>query len=177
MLLLKIMLLSFDDAKVRRFLQPSKKDYLLSSKKCLSFDVYQAVVCEHNRIVYENTFILHFLKKMYINKKIRMRFLTSLTCFLVGADGFEPPKSKDSRFTVCPIWPLWKTPLTFGLSLLSDSNQRPRDYKSRALANWAKEAIFTAVFRTREGQVVKRLQSYYLFLNYQNFSGIFLSVP
>ena len=30
--------------------------------------------------------------------------------FFVGADGFEPPKSKDSRFTVCPIWPLWKTP-------------------------------------------------------------------
>ena len=28
----------------------------------------------------------------------------------VGADGFEPPKSKDSRFTVCPIWPLWNTP-------------------------------------------------------------------
>ena len=27
------------------------------------------------------------------------------------------------------------------LSLLSDSNQRPRDYKSRALANWAKEAL------------------------------------
>ena len=26
------------------------------------------------------------------------------------------------------------------LSLLSDSNQRPRDYKSRALANCAKEA-------------------------------------
>ena len=53
----------------------------------------------------------------------------------VGADGFEPPKSKDSRFTVCPIWPLWKTPVPFVLSLLSDSNQRPRDYKSRALAN------------------------------------------
>ena len=30
--------------------------------------------------------------------------------FLVGADGFEPPKSRDSRFTVCPIWPLWNTP-------------------------------------------------------------------
>ena len=28
----------------------------------------------------------------------------------------------------------------FWESLLSDSNQRPRDYKSRALANWAKEA-------------------------------------
>ena len=30
------------------------------------------------------------------------------------------------------------------LSLLSDSNQRPRDYKSRALANWAKEAFLSS---------------------------------
>ena len=30
---------------------------------------------------------------------------------VVGADGFEPPKVKTSRFTVCPIWPLWNTPL------------------------------------------------------------------
>ena len=29
----------------------------------------------------------------------------------VGGDGFEPPKSKDNRFTVCPIWPLWKPPV------------------------------------------------------------------
>ncbi len=29
----------------------------------------------------------------------------------VGKDGFEPPKSKDSRFTVCPIWPLWNLPV------------------------------------------------------------------
>ena len=36
----------------------------------------------------------------------------------VGADGFEPPKSKDSRFTVCPIWPLWNTPKLFSLNLL-----------------------------------------------------------
>ena len=60
--------------------------------------------------------------------------------FFVGADGFEPPKVKTSRFTVCPIWPLWNTPYFYFkvqlfLSLLSDSNQRPRDYKSRALAN------------------------------------------
>ena len=105
MLLLKIMLLSFDDAKVRRFLQPSKKYYLLSSKKCLSFDVCQAVVCEHNRIVCENTFILHFLKKMYINKKNKDAISHILNLFLGGS------KSKDSRFTVCPIWPLWKTPI------------------------------------------------------------------
>ena len=29
---------------------------------------------------------------------------------LVGEDGFEPPKVKTSRFTVCPIWPLWYSP-------------------------------------------------------------------
>ena len=29
---------------------------------------------------------------------------------LVGRDGFEPPKVKTSRFTVCPIWPLWYLP-------------------------------------------------------------------
>ena len=33
------------------------------------------------------------------------------------------------------------TLVTALLSLLSDSNQRPLDYKSRALANWAKEAF------------------------------------
>ena len=28
----------------------------------------------------------------------------------VGEDGFEPPKVKTSRFTVCPIWPPWYSP-------------------------------------------------------------------
>ena len=73
------------------------------------------------------------------------RILAKVVTLIVGKDGFEPPKSKDSRFTVCPIWPLWYLPNLFFkeqlasqhlfLSLLSDSNQRPRDYKSRALAN------------------------------------------
>ena len=48
---------------------------------------------------------------------MRLKRGASLFCFQkafseVGADGFEPPKSKDSRFTVCPIWPLWKTPVS-----------------------------------------------------------------
>ncbi len=40
------------------------------------------------------------------------RMATSVAPFAerVGADGFEPPKLKSSRFTVCPIWPLWNTP-------------------------------------------------------------------
>ena len=107
----------------------------------------------------------------------------------MGKDGFEPPKSKDSRFTVCPIWPLWNLPLTlslfqkthlrqlhnelrflFSLSLLSDSNQRPRDYKSRALANWAKEAVIVCSAVT----VVKRVQMYGFFFNYKTFSTFFL---
>ena len=33
------------------------------------------------------------------------------SCFWgVGRGGFEPPKSCDSRFTVCPSWPLWYLP-------------------------------------------------------------------
>ena len=32
---------------------------------------------------------------------------------MVGSGGFEPPKSKDSGFTVRPIWPLWKLPDQF----------------------------------------------------------------
>ena len=35
-----------------------------------------------------------------------------LDSFCVGEDGFEPPKSRDSRFTVCPIWPLWNSPVS-----------------------------------------------------------------
>ena len=35
------------------------------------------------------------------------------TSAFVGKDGFEPPKVKTSRFTVCPIWPLWYLPNLF----------------------------------------------------------------
>lgn len=38
------------------------------------------------------------------------RILAKVVTLIVGKDGFEPPKSKDSRFTVCPIWPLWYLP-------------------------------------------------------------------
>ena len=52
----------------------------------------------------------------------------------VGSGGFEPPKSKDSGFTVRPIWPLWKLPnAAHTKSQRRDSNPRPADYKSAAL--------------------------------------------
>ena len=31
--------------------------------------------------------------------------------FLVGDGGFGPPKLNSSRFTVCPLWPLGKSPM------------------------------------------------------------------
>ena len=62
---------------------------------------------------------------------------------LVGKDGFEPPNSEEDRFTVCCRWPLGYLPLKnqivknyiqyLSLSHLSESNQRPTDYKSVAL--------------------------------------------
>ena len=52
---------------------------------------------------------------------IKASFASALICTtipqflrrLVGKDGFEPPKAYASRFTVCPIWPLWYLPLSF----------------------------------------------------------------
>ena len=32
---------------------------------------------------------------------------------VVGEGGFEPPKLKSNRFTVCPLWPLGNSPLTY----------------------------------------------------------------
>ena len=37
----------------------------------------------------------------------------------VGEDGFEPPKTYVSRFTVCPIWPLWYSPRPYLLHFLA----------------------------------------------------------
>ena len=56
----------------------------------------------------------------------------------------------------------------FCLSLLSDSNQRPRDYKSRALANWAKEATSFVRRYCRKASANVRL-----FFELQNFFHFF----
>ena len=41
-------------------------------------------------------------------------------------------RSRNNRFTVCPIWPLWYIPI-LQKSRRRDSNPRPTDYKSVAL--------------------------------------------
>ena len=50
--------------------------------------------------------------------------------FLVGRGGFEPPKVKTDRFTVCCHWPLGNLPIW---SWRLESNPQPADYKSAAL--------------------------------------------
>ena len=54
---------------------------------------------------------------------------------------WKPADLQSAPFGRSGILPISISKFNFFLSLLSDSNQRPRDYKSRALANWAKEAV------------------------------------
>ena len=74
---------------------------------------------------------------LYANKKRNKKLWFHFLLLFVGVAGFEPttPCSQSRCANRTALHPE-----TFFLSLLSDSNQRPRDYKSRALANWAKEA-------------------------------------
>ena len=47
---------------------------------------------------------------LYRLSYFRLKKARKLVGLVVGEDGFEPPKVKTSRFTVCPIWPLWYSP-------------------------------------------------------------------
>ena len=73
---------------------------------------------------------------------------------LVGEDGFEPPKVKTSRFTVCPIWPLWyspKIPKNFG----ADGGKRTHDPEITNHVLWPTELHRQCCF-------VFRLRLYFL---------------
>ena len=72
----------------------------------------------------------------YKNKKDLKDFLSSL--FFCGQWWI---RTTEGESQLSYSQPHLATLVTALLSLLSDSNQRPRDYKSRALANWAKEAF------------------------------------
>ena len=60
---------------------------------------------------------------MDAQKKSTSVFVTLV--LLVGAGGFEPPKLKSSRFTVCPHWPLGNTPISAPESGALDYYSRP----------------------------------------------------
>ena len=67
-------------------------------------------------LLFEST--LGYALKSFGQKKNSSIFTTLE--FLVGAGGFEPPKLKSSRFTVCPHWPLGNTPIFFLCPLPDD---------------------------------------------------------
>ena len=54
--------------------------------------------------------------------------------YIVGVIGFEPIQSETPDLQSGPALPLRRTPYTFK-SQWRDSNPRPADYKSAALAN------------------------------------------
>ena len=73
--------------------------------------------CSTAELHWQNNVCLFFLER-----KTRLKLATlslegwcsinwATSATFVGEDGFEPPKVKTSRFTVCPIWPLWYSPL------------------------------------------------------------------
>ena len=62
---------------------------------------------------------------------------------ICGESRIRTCEVKNSRFTVCPRWPLEYLPKNHYLkepSRWRDSNPRPADYKSAALASWATSA-------------------------------------
>ena len=78
------------------------------------------------------TLCKHFIK--FISMLAFYKFLK----MFVGRAGFEPTKTKVSGVTVRPSWPLWYLPNTIIFkepSRWRDSNPRPADYKSAALAS------------------------------------------
>ena len=88
----------------------------------------------------------------------------------VGRTGFEPVKVKPADLQSALVGRLSISPRNFKLlkyvlilSRQRDSNPRPRDYKSRALANWAMPAFLSY-----------RAQKYNKFWNLQNFWEFFL---
>ena len=84
---------------------------------------------ENLKINSQNNFHLYHLKN-FCSNATQFSNLQILKLVTVGKGGFEPPNSEEDRFTVCCRWPLGYLP---NLSHLSESNQRPTDYKSVAL--------------------------------------------
>ena len=82
----------------------------------------------------------------------------------MGADGFEPPKVKTSRFTVCPIWPLWNTPniyfnVRFGASCRIRTNDPeitnhvlwPTELKRRVMQRFFATPFYTSAEKRCKG--------------------------
>ena len=80
---------------------------IIPSKSCYWLTVYDKAseVCAVHGSLHCCT-----RRKRKIRTLLQSETGSDFSC-LVGAGGFEPPKLKSSRFTVCPHWPLGNTPI------------------------------------------------------------------
>ena len=88
---------------------------IASSKSCYWLTVYDKAseFCTVHRSLRYRT-----RRKRKIRTLLQSETGSDFSC-LVGAGGFEPPKLKSSRFTVCPHWPLGNTPISYLQSSLT----------------------------------------------------------
>ena len=88
---------------------------IIPSKSCYWLTVYDKVsefCAVHGSLHYCTR------RKRKIRTLLQSETGSDFSC-LVGAGGFEPPKLKSSRFTVCPHWPLGNTPISYLQSSLT----------------------------------------------------------
>ena len=75
----------------------------------------------------------------YLNIKSYLSFIPKMIC---GESRIRTYEGEAIRFTVWPRWPLEYLPnFKISKSRWRDSNPRPADYKSAALASWATSAL------------------------------------
>lgn len=82
---------------------------------------------------------LHFKELICLWAQFSHCSIEPFSHYLVGRRGFEPLKSKDSGFTVRPIWPLWNLPFALAEPL---AGIEPATYwlQISCSTSWAKVA-------------------------------------
>ena len=120
---------------------------IIPSKSCDCLTVYDKAseFCAVHGSLHSQT-----RRKRKIRTLLQSETGSDFSC-LVGAGGFEPPKLKSSRFTVCPHWPLGNTPrfcsrpLPDDLFILSDCG-RFVNYFFRIFATFLRKLSAGSVF-------------------------------
>ena len=108
----------------------------------------------------------------------------------MGEDGFEPPKVKTSRFTVCPIWPLWYSPVfsflfgdffvglrIVGRSLPPGNSLPPRSSASKSLKNKLRNRCYIFGDSSLDSKSLKNKLRKILLKNFEPMEGVEPTTP
>ena len=94
----------------------------------------------HLRSKYFTAELFHMAKPYFTRrrrislKKAHIVLVDKCVLFSGGSGWIRTTEVSDNRFTVCPLWPLGKSPLSLqDWSWRTESNHQPADYKSAAL--------------------------------------------